>query len=181
VARQRNLPAELSEAKRLAGLEKRLPALLAGADRLADNGERLEVGELCRRQQRFAAAVRFWAEAFAADAKLADDLKTGHRYQAATAAARAAAGQGRDAGTLKDPQKASLRKRALEWLKADLAARANQPAGERAALLRHWQKDPDLAPVRDPGALGKLPEAEQVAWRNLWSQVDTLLARTGLD
>ena len=41
-----------------------------------------------------------------------------------------------------------------------------------------WQKDPDLAAVRDPAALSKLPEAEQVAWRNLWAQVDTLLART---
>jgi hypothetical protein len=30
--------------------------------------------------------------------------------------------------------------------------------------------------VRDPGLLRKLPEAEQVAWGNLWAQVDALLA-----
>jgi hypothetical protein len=44
--------------------------------------------------------------------------------------------------------------------------------------LLHWQKDTDLAAVRDPGLLHKLPEAEQVAWGNLWSRVAALLART---
>ena len=44
--------------------------------------------------------------------------------------------------------------------------------------MRHWQEDADLATVRDRDALRKLPEAEQVAWRNLWAQVNTLLART---
>jgi hypothetical protein len=35
--------------------------------------------------------------------------------------------------------------------------------------------------VRDPAALGKLPEAEQVAWLNLWAGVDALLARARAD
>jgi hypothetical protein len=46
----------------------------------------------------------------------------------------------------------------------------------RQALL-HWQKDTDLAGMRDPAALRKLPAAEQVAWHKLWAQVDALLAR----
>ena len=47
-------------------------------------------------------------------------------------------------------------------------------AQARQALLS-WQKDASLAAVRDPRALRKLPEAEQVAWLNLWAQVDALL------
>src|SRR5262249_61507251 len=90
-ARALRLVDELAAAKRLAALEKRLPGLLTGADRFADNGERLEVCELCRRQGRFAAAARLAAAAFAADPKLADDLKAGHRYHAAGYAALAAA------------------------------------------------------------------------------------------
>ena len=34
---------------------------------------------------------------------------------------------------------------------------------------------PDLAGVRDPEALIKLPQEEQKAWRDLWADVDTLL------
>ncbi|MGL4553859.1 MAG: tetratricopeptide repeat protein, partial [Gemmataceae bacterium] len=62
-----DLPAERSRAKRLAGLEKRLPALLSGGDRLAEGRDRLDCADLCRRKGRFAAAARFFAEAFAAD------------------------------------------------------------------------------------------------------------------
>jgi hypothetical protein len=46
-----------------------------------------------------------------------------------------------------------------------------------AATTAGGRKDPDLAAVRDPAALAKLPEAKSVAWRNLWAQVDALLAR----
>jgi hypothetical protein len=45
--------------------------------------------------------------------------------------------------------------------------------------LQHWQKDTDLAGLRDKAALAKLPEAEQKAWRKLWAEVDALLRRAG--
>jgi hypothetical protein len=77
-----------------------------------------------------------------------------------------------------------LRYAALSWLHDDLAAHAGQlkrgpivASRSRQALLR-WRKDAALAAVRDPAPLRKLPEAEQVAWLNLWAQVDALLART---
>ena len=41
-------------------------------------------------------------------------------------------------------------------------------------VLRHWQKDPDLASVRDKEALAQLPEAERAAWQELWAEVETL-------
>jgi tetratricopeptide (TPR) repeat protein len=65
------LPAERSRAERLSRLEKRLPDLLAGKDRLGDNRERLDLIDLCQRQHRFAAAARFFTEVFAGEAKLA--------------------------------------------------------------------------------------------------------------
>jgi hypothetical protein len=64
-----------------------------------------------------------------------------------------------------------LRQQALAWLKADLAARAKQPAGERAAVLRQWQTDAALAAVRGEQALRTLPEAERAAWGAFWSEV----------
>jgi hypothetical protein len=45
--------------------------------------------------------------------------------------------------------------------------------------LRHWQNDSDLAGVRDPEALARLPEAERAAWRKLWGDVADLLRRAG--
>jgi hypothetical protein len=45
--------------------------------------------------------------------------------------------------------------------------------------LTHWRADPDLAGVRDKPALDKLPDAERMAWRKLWAEVDGLLKRVG--
>ena len=76
-------------------------------------------------QRRHAAAARLYADAFTADAKLADDLKAGHRYNAACFAALAAAGQGTDADKLDDQEHRRLRQQALAWLRADLEQWAN--------------------------------------------------------
>jgi hypothetical protein len=49
---------------------------------------------------------------------------------------------------------------------------------DRAAVqktLRHWQEDPDLATVRDPASLAKLPQAEREAWQKLWGDLAALL------
>ncbi len=109
-------------------------------------------------------ATGLYAAAFAADPKLADDLKAGHRYNAACFASLAAAGQGEDAAKLDDAERTRLRKQALEWLRADLALCTKQletgkPAdrAEVQQTVRHWQKDTDLAGIRDAAALAKLP------------------------
>jgi tetratricopeptide (TPR) repeat protein len=184
-ARALRLPAERSQAERLSRLEKRLPDLLAGKDRLGDELERLALSELCRRRHRFAAAARFFAEAFAASPKRADDLQAGHRYNAACAAALAAAGKGQGAAKLDDKERATLRRQALDWLKADLAAWTkllDKGAPQARSLvqrrLRHWQKDPDLAGLRDPDALARLPQDQRQAWGRLWADVADLLKRT---
>jgi hypothetical protein len=40
--------------------------------------------------------------------------------------------------------------------------------------LQHWQKDPDLAGIRDPDTVAKLPADEQQACKKLWAEVATL-------
>jgi eukaryotic-like serine/threonine-protein kinase len=174
----------LKGCQRCIELDGRLPAILKGEGHPADAAERIELASVCRYKGLHAAAVGFVTDAFAADAKLADDLKAGHRYNAACYAALAAAGQGEDAAKLGDKERARLRKQALDWLRADLSAHASHLAGSdpKAAdasrkLLLHWKQDADLAAVRDQEALGKLPQSEQTDWRKLWGEVDALLAR----
>jgi hypothetical protein len=129
-------------------------------------------------------AARLYAGAFAANPALADDLEQGHRYNAACAAARVAAGQGEDAAGLEDGRRAHWRKQSLEWLRADLKLLSKQldesTPQVRAAVqeqLRHWQTDLDLASLRKDDALAGLSESERIACRHLWAAVQALLGR----
>jgi tetratricopeptide (TPR) repeat protein len=167
-------------------LEAKLPDVLAGKATPKDRRERLELIDVCRRQERHAAAAKLCEDAFAADAKLADDLKAAHRYNAACYAALAAAGKGIDADKLDDKERARLRQQSHDWLQADfdgLAKRlANGMQADRKLVhgkLKHWQGDTDLAGVRDANALEKLPANEREAWRKLWADVAALLEKAG--
>jgi Tfp pilus assembly protein PilF len=176
----------LRQAGRLAQVEPRLTPILEGKAQSADAAESLALAQLCQEpfKRLLVAASRFYAAAFAGDAKLADDLQQQYRYNAACAAALAGCGQGKDVGQLDDAERARLRRQALEWLQADLALWGKQAeshdAKARAAVrqhLHHWQGDPDLAGLRDPAALAKLPEAERAACQQLWADVVDLLRR----
>jgi eukaryotic-like serine/threonine-protein kinase len=171
-------------------LDRKLLAILRGEAQPADSREGLALARLCRQyKRRYAAAARLAADAFAADAfaaepRLADDLRAGHRYHAACAAALAAAGQGEDAAKLDARERARLRGQALTWLRADVGAWAGRvekgtppERGEAVKQLRGWQSDPALAGVRDANALSKLSEAEREEWRRLWADVRALLAK----
>ncbi len=110
------------------------------------------------------------------------------RYAAARAAALAAAGQNKDQPPLDDAAKAKLRRQALGWLKAELAAWGklldSAPPEVIVPTLSQWRKDADLAGIRDKEALAKLPAAEQKDWQALWAEVDAALRfrlpKTGL-
>jgi serine/threonine-protein kinase len=165
----------------LLALRKRLPGLASGQDRPIDQRERLAFADLCRisTERRYALAARLYSEALVADPKLA-----ACRYSAACAAALAGCGQGDDGRTLTDQQTAWFRKQALAWLTGELEqwsqrAKSDKPA-ERALVhrtLERWQKDADLARVRQPEALAKLPEAEWRSWLTLWANVDAARQR----
>jgi tetratricopeptide (TPR) repeat protein len=160
----------VKQAERFVAVDHRLSAVLTGKDKPAHVGEMLDFAQVCRITRRYAAAARFYADAFAAVPRLADELRAGHRYNAACAAALA--GLGADATLLDDQERARWRRQALDWLRADLTAwaRTTDPALVQKKL-RHWQQDSDLAGVRDQAALAKLPRTERAAWSQLWSEV----------
>ncbi len=135
---------------------------------------------------RYAAAARLFAEALEDDPKLAADRRTQHPYNAACCAALAAAGKGEDDPKPDDAARSDLRRQALDWLKAELAAwsRVRESGDPRtgaavAPTLRHWQQDADLAGVRDEAALAALPEEERAEWQALWAEVGRLLEPAG--
>jgi eukaryotic-like serine/threonine-protein kinase len=181
----REIVRTLAAAERQAALVSRLPAIVAGEARPRDAGEMVDLAQMCSIKGLQGASARFWAEAFQANPKLADDVAGHWRYSAACAAALAGCGRGNDQPPLDDASRARWRQRALEWLEADLAAWSgileNGPRPARQpipGLLRHWKDDPDLVGLRDPAALEKLPDDQQKACRSLWARVNALLART---
>jgi hypothetical protein len=130
----------------------------------------------------FATATSLWVQSLEANSSLADNRQAQHPYNAACCATLAAAGQGRDVPTPDDGAKTKLRQQALVWLKAELAAWtgfiATADQQQRrfiAATLQHWQDDPDLASIRDTGALAELADAERAAFTQLWADVAALL------
>jgi eukaryotic-like serine/threonine-protein kinase len=175
---------DLAQAERLAAARDKLPAFQKGAYTPASNEERLALAEWCQIKKFHHTATGLFAAAFATDPKLADDLKSDRRYNAAFNAALAAAGRGEDAAKLDDKERTRLRTQALDWLKATLALRAKQletgKPTDRAAVqkfLRHWQKDTDLAAIHDAAALAKLLPEEQEACTQLWADVAALLKK----
>jgi tetratricopeptide (TPR) repeat protein len=177
----------LQQCDRLAAADEKLSAVLSGQAEPDDAAEQLALAHLCvQNRHRPAAAARFYADAFAADPRLAADLRQPHRYNAACSAALAAVGQGEDAKALPDRVRLMLRRQVLRWLRDDLALYAQlagrpDPAAKETVrqTLTHWRQDSDLASVRDPAALAQLPDDERGAWRSLWDDVNALLARAG--
>jgi tetratricopeptide (TPR) repeat protein len=158
-------------------LERKLPAILSGEETPANPDETVALAWMCQQhKRRHVAAARLYADAFAAEPKLAAE----HRYNAACSAALAA-GQGEDARLLPDKVVTMFRRWALDWLRADLTAYAklaeqNNPAVKQVIQQRlaPWRQDPDLASVREPQALDHLPDNERASWQALWRDVDEL-------
>jgi serine/threonine-protein kinase len=174
----------LRQAEHLAALERKLPTFLKGDFKPKDTAERLGLIAVCQAKKLHHTAARLYADAFAAELKLAADLGAAHRYNAACAAALAAAGKGEDAARLDDEQRLALRRQALTWLRAELRARQKQlkswwpgQAAQARAALTHWQQDSDLAGIRDKEALAKLAAEERAACERLWADVAALVKK----
>jgi Flp pilus assembly protein TadD len=186
------LPSEqwLRNAERLADLDSRLPALLEGEGQPKDAGERLLLARLCQlpHKKLYFASARWYAEAFAAQSAMGDNLGSGNRYNAACAAALAGCGQGQDAADLDESRRAHLRRQALDWLRADLGAWRNLLAKDlnkfRPVLtkkLQQWEDESALAGVRGMKALQTLPESERTNWQRLWREIKALRERAAQD
>jgi serine/threonine-protein kinase len=183
-----------------------LPAFLRGEHQPRDSGERLALVGACQFENRTYAASRLFAEAFAADpalaARLEEDVRVrtthlemrpvGHleelsgrcRYPAARCAALAGLGLGTDAANLDERERQRWRRQARLWLQKDLAfwtrEVAHGPPQIRTLatkVLKHWQTDPDLAGLRESGALQKLQPDERQEFTMLWTEVAAILKR----
>ena len=165
-------------------LYRSIPSFLSGKAQPASASDSAALAQVFHDKQLHGASARFWEVAFKSQPSIADELTSYNRYNAACAAALAGCGQGKDDPPLDGTTKARWRKQALDWLRADLAAWSKAVADHTSTsrdyapqTLQHWKADPDLAALRDPAALAKLPEDEQKACRALWSDVDALLAK----
>ncbi len=177
-------PEWFAKIETLAALSERLPAILKGDDRPRNVGERLDLAQMCMDKELKAAALRFWSEALDEDPKLGDNRKLQHRYNAACAALLVASGQTKDARPIDEAARADLRRRALAWLRAEVAAWARvfesgSPAERATALsvIRWWIRDTDLATVRGADALARLPETERKDWQAFWGEYEALMRK----
>jgi tetratricopeptide (TPR) repeat protein len=178
----------VGRAERLVELNALLPAVLKGKVKPASAAESLDLAWVCWCTKRFVAATRLYREAFAAQPRLAENIKTGYRSSAATVAALAAAGQGTDAGDLGEDEPAALRKQALTWLRADLERwseyQKQYPRQARAEVekaMSTWQHDPSLAGLREATALDRLTKTERQDYRKFWADVEALRRKAGED
>lgn len=176
----------LGAVERMVGLEKKLPAVLRGEVEPADAAEKALFAQLCQQGNRrfYAASARLYTEAFVANPKLLDDIRSQYRYNAACAAALAGAGQGEDAA--KSDAVHALLGGSCPRLAAGRSRFLGQGGGGRSVqattvrlYLTRWQNDSKLASVRDVGAVATLPADEQDAFRKLWDDVRKLLAKVG--
>jgi serine/threonine protein kinase/Tfp pilus assembly protein PilF len=176
----------VQQCERLVELDRKLRAIMSGKEQPADAADRIALADLCQLpcKKRYAVAVGFYSEAFAAEPKWNGDRPSGPRYRAACAATLAGCGQGQNADKLDTKARARLRQQALDWLRADLAAWAKVLERDRSKaatvvrlLMQHWLKGPDFTGVRGAEALSRLPEDERPAWQRLWADVADLLAR----
>src|SRR5262249_43993341 len=156
---------ERAACERLQALEGRWDAILAGRDEPQDADGWLDVADLATIRAWHAMAARSWTRAFAIAPDRAEDPDDDQRLRAARSAARAGCGRSEDPPAPDEAARAALRQQALEWLRAELAARAERERAtahpeERDDLrgeLAFWQAEPDLAGVRDAEALKALP------------------------
>jgi eukaryotic-like serine/threonine-protein kinase len=159
-----------------------LSTFLDGKHEPQNNDERVALMAVCQFKDLRAVEAGLYAAAFADDPKLAEDLAVGHRWRAARAAAVAGCGGGADGFRLSATERARWRKQAREWLRLELDAWTkglkNDSPTDRAAAhqaLARWRDERDLSGLRDSSSLEKLPAAERLDWRSLWSDFDVLV------
>ena len=123
--------------------------------------------------------------ALAADPARADDPGTWERYNAACDAVLAGVGEGKEGDTLDAKSRSEWRRKALAWLRADLALWATrverggaEGRKEVREAMEHWREDGDFVAIRDENALKSLSDEERSDWQALWAEVEALIART---
>jgi hypothetical protein len=161
----------------------RITDIAAGRAEPESPADAMALAEVCRQpfQRRYVLAVRLAANAFEADATLADTLSAAHRYHSATAAVRAADGKDVELTKVEVEEWGYFTGIALKWLRADLAllklqAKDPKKSSEVRKTLTTWKADPSLFVVRNRALLAAMPPTDHKAWESLWTEVDVVLA-----
>jgi serine/threonine protein kinase/Tfp pilus assembly protein PilF len=162
-------------------LQKQLPAILRG-EKPPPAADLHNLGEVCIATKDYAAAARFYRDAFAKDPEMAESLEAGYRFDAARAAACAGCGLDK-AAALTPAEQAKWRKQAQDWLRADLKLWSQNiekggpiSAPDSLRALQHWRHHLHLAGVRG-AAIEKLEPDERDDWRKFWAEVYTAVKR----
>jgi tetratricopeptide (TPR) repeat protein len=170
---QQAIAQQLAECERYLALERRLPALLAGTEQVAEARDLLCVADLCHlRLENPVAAVRFYEKGLKADLDRKGDQLARTQFQAACTALAAAANSPADKEG--EAARASFRKQALAWLQAawTQVQRGQEEARlARATMQARCRLEAGLAGVRAPFALANLPAEERHAWEKFWREV----------
>ncbi|HEY2587813.1 MAG TPA: tetratricopeptide repeat protein, partial [Tepidisphaeraceae bacterium] len=154
-----------------------LPRFLAGQYEPQDDMERLAMCGECQFRELHAARARLLRQVIGAHPELATQL----RAFAVISAALAGCGEGRDIPALDDTEREHWRSQARDWVREELTvatpgdAEPAEPATAAArAALAAWLAAPELARVRDPAALSRLPDTERREWTALWAKARTV-------
>ena len=162
----------IQQCNRFMELEEQLSLLAAGKVQIKNATQAIELAEfLLMSKKHPLSAVNYYQQAFAFDPTLTSKVDS-HPYNAACAALLGANLLPHHWDALTLAYAAILRNQAHIWLSADLQALQKQP---NVKILQHWKIDPDLASIRDPEALAKIPFEERKRWQQLWADVDALL------
>jgi tetratricopeptide (TPR) repeat protein len=163
--------------RHLLRLEPRMEAFLAGRDAAADDAEAYGFAILC-----------YHRSAYVASAEQYSRVMTSFRpskpfpwvLEAAASAALAGTERGSDAALLDEEGRSRWRAQSLAWLRLELdrirgmASQGRWGAAPDIVRLRAW---PDLAGLRDPAEIAKLPLPEQRLLREFWEEVDRVAAK----
>ena len=97
-------------------------------------------------------------------------------------------GAGIDANDADADRLRSLRTKSLSWLQAEVTAWKHNIAqgppeagAQAAAVMRDWLSDSSFDAMRGPVELSRFDPAESHGWQELWQDVRTLSASTGVD
>ena len=175
----------VADCEHLLAMEKLLKAVLDGTKQPKNSEEQIELARVANLVGLYAESVKMCAEALAKEPAAADPGKSPIRYQAASCAAVAGAGEGQEKQAIDEKDKANWRAQAIEWLKADLGYWKKQVGtgtADSLAIIRqtleHWKTDANLTGIRDEQALeARLPEAERKAFREFWDDVNGVLGK----
>lgn len=164
-------------------LEEALPAILKGEAEPKDADEKITLAEICSRNlDKNLEAAKFYQEALKQDPKLLDPPAP-HQYNLACVYLLVADGKGEGADTLTDEARTQYRTEAREllhdarqrWAKMDPDPK--NESRDPLDALRYWRFDPDLAPIREPDQLAKLPESERTQWQTFWAEHDEIIEK----